>query len=477
MASRRYRTIGSLVALLLVALAAPGPAAAVPYTSYTLSATAISLIMPDGRTINFWAYADVTPAGTGGRAAGVGGDGIPTVPGPVLEFPTGVPVTITLQNNLAFANGGNNPLLTNVPTSLIIPGQFQVGAARPAGTNVPLVPTVIAGVLENPRAFTFSNQVGPGQAVTYTFGPMRPGTFLYESGSHPQVQIPMGLYGAVIVRDTNPAQANKAYGAADPAGKSSFDYEAPPVLFSEVDPNLNTLVSLAPQGPFSTVLFTPRYFLINGQSYPKTQDITAAFSPAGPQRTLIRMLNAGSRDCVPLIAGYDVSIVAEDGNLRPTARKENAPSLSAGKTFDLILATPTAASAKGYFPLYDRALGQVNNTIFSALLLQPAGMMTFLGVYPVHTAGPLAGTPQNCSPIKGDVNGDGVITIADALHVLRAAVGIVDPGITIANGNVSPVDADTGLPCGDYSPTTGADQLLATDALFVLQKAIGANPY
>ena len=240
-------------------------------------------------------------------------------------------------------------------------------------------------------------------------------------------------------------------------------------------------MSLAPQGPFSTVLFTPRYFLINGKSYPQTQDIVAAFSPAGPQRTLIRMLNAGSRDVVPVLAGNDVSIIAEDGNLRPTARKENALSLSAGKTFDLILATaPPAAGAatpKGYFPVYDRALGQVNNTIFSALLLKPAGMMTFLGVYPVHTAGPLAGTPQNCGPIKGDVNGDGVITIGDALHVLRAAVGITDPGITIANGNVSPVDADTGLPCGNYDATTGADVYSATDALFVLQKAIGKNPY
>jgi hypothetical protein len=286
----------------------------------------------------------------------------------------------------------------------------------------------------------------------------------------------MGLYGAVIVRPAGYDPVTNKIAYAGSAVTTSA-----PVVFSEVDPNLNALVSLAPQGPFSTVLFTPRYFLINGKSYPQTQDIAAAFSPAGPQRTLIRMLNAGSRDVVPVLAGNDVSIIAEDGNLRPTARKENALSLSAGKTFDLILATaPPAAGAatpKGYFPVYDRALGQVNNTIFSALLLKPAGMMTFLGVYPVHTAGPLAGTPQDCSPIKGDVNGDGVITIGDALHVLRAAVGITDPGITIANGNVSPVDADTGLPCGNYDATTGADVYSATDALFVLQKTIGANPY
>jgi FtsP/CotA-like multicopper oxidase with cupredoxin domain len=475
MASIRYRTKGSLFALLLVvlaALSAPGPAAAIPRTSYTLSATAISLPMPDGRTVNFWAYADVSSIANGDLHAG---DNVYSVPGPVLEFNAGDNVTIRLRNDLAGVNGGNNPLLTSVPTSLIIPGQFQTAAARPPGTNVPTVPTVIAGVLENPRAFTFSNQVqGTGNAaartVTYTFGPMKPGTFLYESGSNPQVQIPMGLYGAVIVRPAgyDPVANKIAYAGAP------FDHEAPPVVFSEVDPSLNTLVSLAPQGPFSTVLFTPRYFLINGQSYPRTQDIVAAYSAAGPQRTLIRMLNAGSRDYVPVIAGNDVSIIAEDGNLRPRAKKENALSLASGKTFDLILATPAAASAKGYFPLYDRALGQVNNTIFSAQILKPAGMMTFLGVYPVR---PGTSTPQNCSPIKGDVNGDGVITIGDALHVLRAAVGTVDPGITIANGNVSPVDADTGLPCGDYNATTGDDVYSATDALFVLQKAIGANPY
>ena len=39
-----------------------------------------------------------------------------------------------------------------------------------------------------------------GGTVTYSFVADHPGTFLYESGTDPDIQVRMGLFGALIVR-------------------------------------------------------------------------------------------------------------------------------------------------------------------------------------------------------------------------------------------------------------------------------------
>ena len=40
----------------------------------------------------------------------------------------------------------------------------------------------------------------PGGSVTYSFTATTAGTYLYESGSDPQLQVQMGLFGAIVVR-------------------------------------------------------------------------------------------------------------------------------------------------------------------------------------------------------------------------------------------------------------------------------------
>ncbi len=41
-----------------------------------------------------------------------------------------------------------------------------------------------------------------GGTVTYSFVASEPGTYLYESGTNPEKQVRMGLFGALIVRPT-----------------------------------------------------------------------------------------------------------------------------------------------------------------------------------------------------------------------------------------------------------------------------------
>src|ERR1700736_3972882 len=92
------------------------------------------------------------------------------VPGPTLIVKEGDSVTVTLTNGLPAAAGN---------TSILFPG-FQVTATG----GVP-------GLL--------TQEAAPAGTVTYTFKASSPGTHAYYSGTQGDLQIEMGLYGAVVV--------------------------------------------------------------------------------------------------------------------------------------------------------------------------------------------------------------------------------------------------------------------------------------
>lgn len=391
--------------LLLAAFLSAMASAALAVT-YDLRADKVNLTMPDGTIIPAWGFADdVSGAGTG----------TVTVPGPQLIVPAGdTQLIINLTNNLP------------VPVSINIPGQRYPVAAAP--------------IVSGGRVLSFTNQVAAnGGTGSVTFNNLRPGTFRYESGTHPAMEVPMGLYGALIVR---PATAGQAYNSVS----SAYDNESV-VLLSEIDPAFNAYVDANNTTVDTTnkinysISYAPKYFLINGKAYPQTTDISA---PAG-QRTLLRLINAGARNYVPTIQGNELTVIAEDGYLLNFSRHEFSPSLTAGKTLDVIL-TP---SGIGYHSFYDRRLGQVNAGVF------PGGMLTFVG-------------DLNCSPLRGDVTGDGKITAIDALTVLRDFVA--GTTTTLPNGDVGPLDPVSGLPCGNGA--IGLD-----DVLLLLQKATALDTY
>jgi FtsP/CotA-like multicopper oxidase with cupredoxin domain len=373
---------------------------------YTLRADTVNVTMPDGAVIPAWGFADdVAGAGTG----------TVTVPGPMLEVPAGdTTLTINLTNNLP------------VPISINIPGQrYPVGAS----------PTLNGG-----RVLSFTTQVNAGGSGSITFNNLRPGTFRYESGTNPAMEVPMGLYGALVVR---PAAAGQAYNSPT----SAYDTESI-LLLSEIDPDFNVYVNangstvdLANNINYS-LSYAPKYFLINGKAYPQTADVSA---PVG-KRTLLRLINAGTRNTVPTIQDAMLTVIAEDGNLLNYTRSEFSPSLTAGKTLDVI----TAPTSTGYRAFYDRRLGTSNAGVF------PGGILTFIG-------------DLNCSPLKGDATGDGKITVVDVLTVLRAYVAGTTNTLP-ASVDVAPADLSSGLPCGD-----GAIDL--SDVLLLLRKAVALDSY
>ena len=418
-----------VAASMMITLLLPAAALHAAVVDVKLRSAAGSMTMPDGRAVPVWGFSRYSTATLTA----------PAIPGPTITVAAGDTVRFTIKNDLP------------VSVSLMVPGQLFTPPAKildnAAGPGLPA----------KSRVRSFNAEVAPGQEVTAVavFTNVKPGTYLYQSGTNPAIQVPMGLYGAFVVTS---GTAGQAYPSDPNKAGSAFDQEAPPVLFSEIlgryDKSLNppayvTLnddVASAPTAPRSTVEYRSIYHLINGKAYPQTADIDApaAVAPAQARKIVLRMLNAGSRDVVPSLFGNYLSVIAEDGNLLNYARNEHSPILPAGKTLDALLARGTA---KSFFPLFDRRLGIDNAGAV------PGGMMAFVG-------------DTVCSPAKGDIVGnDGKISYTDVLALLRSFVD----GVHVPGADVWPLDA-SGLPCGD-----GVTELM--DVLLVLQKAAGRNPY
>jgi FtsP/CotA-like multicopper oxidase with cupredoxin domain len=279
--------------------------------SITLCAEAGSATMPDGAVLPIW--------GLGLASSGDCTSVDPVVPGPVLVVNVGEAVTITLRNGLA----------ENV--SLIFPGQSIAPDAGGAA---------------------------PGQSISYTFTPSRPGTFLYEAGTNATRQVAMGLYGALIVRSSTPGQA---YGPG-----TEYDRESVLVL-SEIDPALNA----NPNG-FNLLNYAPRYWLINGKAYPGTDAIAA--SPG--QRLLLRYVNASPSNHTMELLGAHQQVIASDGYPASFPYYLVSQSFAAGGTGDVIVTLPPSTPAGTRLPLYNRQLRVTNGAAF------PGGMLTFVDIVP-----------------------------------------------------------------------------------------------
>jgi hypothetical protein len=200
------------------------------------------------------------------------------------------------------------------------------------------------------RAFTHETQ--PGIDDDYTWTTLAAGTYLYHSGSHVQVQVPMGLYGG-MKHDTG---AGLAYAGVN------YDSETM-LLFSEVDPILNAEVANATYGtpghPTSAIGYRPQYFLINGAVFVPTTPAIQVGLPG--QRKLLRFLNAGLRSHVPTLQNGFFHLKAEDGHLLPHGGHEQYSAvLPAGKTVDAMW-IPTLNKT---YALYD---GRLNDSMLVKL--------------------------------------------------------------------------------------------------------------
>jgi FtsP/CotA-like multicopper oxidase with cupredoxin domain len=227
-----------------------------PNPTFTLTTRSGYILLPDGSTAYMWGYSE------GNRPF--------QHPGPVLCVNQGDTVTVILKNTL------------KVPVSIMFPGQEGVLA-----NGSPAQPQFSAGTL---TSLTNAAAATNG-TMTYSFVANRPGTFLYESGTDPKIQVRMGLFGALIVRPvvggvSHPDWANDR---PDSVFNPATEFMA---LLSEIDPYLNAAVYNAVKGNLKPVNFNmatyhPRYWLINGRGFPDSiADNFASFLPAQPYGAL-----------------------------------------------------------------------------------------------------------------------------------------------------------------------------------------------
>jgi FtsP/CotA-like multicopper oxidase with cupredoxin domain len=332
----RKRLVGFWMVALMSASA--GVRAADAY----LVASPFTLSLPPDAGVPMWGFAAAT--------AGFASVSAPTVPGPALTVPPGdSSLTVYVRNDLP------------VPVSLVIPGQ--------RGTSPVHAFTDSQG---RSRIDSFATPTAPGAVGTYVFSELRAGTYLYHSGTHVSVQVPMGLYG-LMVHDT---AAGTAYPGVTYANQAL-------VVLSEIDPRLHQAVA---QGTFgtstypSTMSFRPKYFLINGAPHPTGAPVLEHALTVG-EPTLFRLANAGLETHVPTFLGLYVETVAEDGYPAPYRKEQYSVPLAAGKTVDALLVPLAAGSAA----LFDSRLFLMNTDA------APGGMLARLtigGAAGAPTAGP-----------------------------------------------------------------------------------------
>jgi len=314
--------------------------------AFSLTAQDAYLNQPDGEAVYSWGYGCVSQPPAAAFVPAVAFAFTPScntmqVPGPTMVVTEGATVTISLTNNLP-APAGN--------TSILFPG-FNVSSSCMANT-----PAGQQGLL--------TCEAAPGATVTYTFTASAPGTHPYYSGTQGDLQIEMGLYGAIVVLPaTIPGNCSAGYhtlnataqshwhesdfrltnaaggvGAAYDHPGSCYDRE---YLFqwAEMDSRIHHQAAaevLAKTGcaagtagcslDVQTEPYHPAYFLINGRSMPDVMDPNYASEyPHQPyngnphmhpgELTLIRTIGQGRWQHPFHEHANHVRILGRDGNL------------------------------------------------------------------------------------------------------------------------------------------------------------------
>ncbi len=391
--------ITPLFAVLVVAAAlllAGGAQAATPGIKGSGAATApvFNLVamqnyisQPDGAQIYSWGYGCATgfvPTYAPAAFATLGFCPNMQVPGPTLIVTEGDVVTVNLTNSLP-AGAGN--------TSIVFAG-FQVcGGTISAGVCTPSATDGVAGLL--------TREAIPGGTVTYTFVATTPGTRAYYSGTQADLQIEMGLYGAVVVLPKTPPTNCTALGS-DTAqklgvGNPGADLRLAPSAynhpetcydreylfqFMELDARIHTQAeaqvrAMATPCPPATTCATalsvktepyhPSYFLINGRSMP--DDLDVDYAPNYPHQpyngnphmhpgdlVLLRTIGQGHWEHPFHQHGNHVRILARDGNLILSQNDSQTPARLGGR-MEFTTDTYPGQSYDGIFYWSGKGLG------------------------------------------------------------------------------------------------------------------------
>src|SRR3984957_17307852 len=350
------RVLAKLLAGTALACAAGAAVAAVPGitgTTINLQANQGYNSQPDGMQIYSWGYgcavgftptflpASFATAGVPQFCPGstAGGTANMQMPGPTIIVTEGAIVTVTLTNNLPPAAGNTSivwPGFTN-STSSTVPGSVSTSGGTPG---------------------LMTMEAATGKTVTYVLNTTgKAGTHAYYSGTQSDLQVEMGMYGALVVLPSTPgvAPGSSAKSPCVPLGRrieGGLEYRNSPAAYDhpdtcydieylwqwgEIDPVIHaqaqaqvaaTPTCTNPRGCLSVITepYHPRYFVINGRSMPDDMDPDYAPNyPAQPyngnphmhplDQVLVRTIGQGRWEHPFHENANHVRILARDGNL------------------------------------------------------------------------------------------------------------------------------------------------------------------
>jgi FtsP/CotA-like multicopper oxidase with cupredoxin domain len=325
--SKTRRLLPMLAAVASLGAAAHAAVPGIQGPNFNLTANWAYLTQPDGQSLYSWGYGCTTgsvptfnPVMPGNFCSAM------QVPGPTLIVTEGTDFKVTLTNNLPTAAGN---------TSILFPG-LSVSADPATGTP---------GLL--------TQEAAPGGSVTYTIHAPTAGTHSYYSGTDSDLQIEMGLFGAIVVLPGTPQSvcdaglhlknvqaetannetdfrlAHSAY--SDP--NTCYDREYL-FQFSEMDPAIHWQAQTQVERCGSTVgclhvstePYHPAYFMINGRSMP--DDMDSNYAPEYPhqpyngnphmhpgEQVLLRIIGQGRWQHPFHEHANHVRVLARDGNL------------------------------------------------------------------------------------------------------------------------------------------------------------------
>jgi FtsP/CotA-like multicopper oxidase with cupredoxin domain len=374
--------LGSMLALSVQA-ATPGITGAAGAPVFNLNAAAMRITQPNGKSLYSWGFGCASLTSDNVFAPALKGAKCPAaqLPGPTLIVTEGDTVTIILTNSLPAAAGS---------TSILFPG-FRV--TSPVGTGTP-------GLLTQEAPSLTSCKIAGCNTVTYIFTASTPGTHSYYSGTQGDLQVEMGMYGALIVLPkTIPAACNTSativkdannhvipnnLAAEAASGETDFRlaaaaYDHPSTCydreylfqFSEMDDNIHSQAEaqvLADQAKvvaaqctnptgclvIATEPYAPDYYLVNGRSMPDDMDPNyVGMYPSQPyngnphmhpgELTLVRIIGQGRWQHPFHEHANHVRVLARDGNLLlspPTDPTDLTSTLPAGPLMFTTTTTP-----------------------------------------------------------------------------------------------------------------------------------------
>jgi FtsP/CotA-like multicopper oxidase with cupredoxin domain len=307
----------------LLSLTAHAAAPGITGPAFDLTADDAYITQPDGTSVYAWGYGCTTAPAAGRFVPDtIAGGSCPSMqlPGPTLIVTEGDTVIVTLTNALPPAAGN---------TSILFPG-FDV---TPTGGTPGLL----------------TQEAANGGTVTYTFTASKAGTHTYYSGTQGDLQIEMGMYGALIVLPADVPSSCRATGTAingDPDFRhAAAAFNHPSACYDrEYLFQFSTIDALIHQQAeeqvamdagacdkstgclnVATEPYVPNYFMINGRSMPDDMDPNYALAyPRQPyngnphmhpgELVLLRVIGSTRWQHPFHEHGNHVRVLARDGN-------------------------------------------------------------------------------------------------------------------------------------------------------------------